>query len=154
WNFNDGTANDSSLGKHHGTLQGNARIIAGRRTGTQELLVPAMITGKITDAGGRALRNADVVVSQNGREVAKTRSSIAGEYRVHLLKPTSQLYDIRVTKEDLGNQLAGLTFAGGGNKTFDFTLYEAPSVFGSIFSADKKPRAGVKVQLESGAQTN
>ncbi len=37
---------------------------------------------------------------------------------------------------------------------FDFTLYEAPSVFGSILSAEKRPRAGAKVQLELLPQTN
>ncbi len=154
WNFNDGTANDLSTGKHHGKLQGGARIVAGRPSGTQEFVTPAVIAGIITDSDGHPLRNADVVISQVGKEVAKTRSRLAGEYLLPLLKPTSQRYEIRVTKDDLGSQLAGLDLAGGGSKTLDFTLYEAPSVFGRILSSEKRPRAGVRVQLEPNAQTN
>jgi len=151
WNFNDGTANDSSPGRHHGTLQGNARVVAARRLSAQEFIVPAMITGKVADAEGRPLRNADVVLLQNGAEVIKARSSIAGEYRLQVLKPNDQPYDVRVTRENLGDAITGLSLAAGGKKTLDFTLYEAPAVFGSILTAEKSPRAGVKVQLESGS---
>ncbi len=64
WNFNDGTAKDSSPGRHNGTLQGNAKVVAGRQSAAQEFFIPAMITGKVTDAEGRPLRNADVVLLQ------------------------------------------------------------------------------------------
>src|SRR5262245_38730885 len=147
WNFNDGTGRDASPGRHHGTLQGNAKIVAGRRSGAQEFITPAMLTGRVTDTDGRPLRNADVVLLQNGREVANARSSIPGEYRLQVLKPNIQPYDLRVTKENLGNSTNGLSLAGGGGKAFDFTLYEAPSVYGNILSVEKRPRAGVKVQM-------
>src|SRR6266567_2331464 len=124
----------------------------------QEFVMPALLTGKVVDADGRPLRNADVVLLQNGVEVMKTRSSIPGEYRLTVLKPSNQTYDLRVTKDHLGNTTNGLSLAGGGGKTLDFPLYEAPSVFGSIIGAEQRPpslavpmegrRAGVKVQLE------
>jgi len=154
WNFDDGTANDSSPGRHHGKLVGNAKIVESRRVKAQEFLFPAQITGKVADADGRLLRNAEVVLLQNGAEVAKARTSMPGEYRLHVPKPSRQPYDLRVTKDNLASATNGFDLAGGGNKTFDFTLYEAPSVFGNIFSAEKQSRAGVKVQLENVAQTN
>src|SRR6185369_15952919 len=152
WNFNDGTANDVSAGRHHGTLQGKARIVAGRRTGAQEFIVPVLITGKITDAAGHPLRNADVILRQNGQDVLKARSSLAGEYRIYHRKPNDQAYDLRVTRENLGNGTNGIILAAGGSKNLDFALFEAPSVFGSVLSAEKRSRAGGKVQLEAMAK--
>jgi len=148
WTFNDGTANDSSPGRHHGTLEGSAAVEVARRSSVQEFIVPALITGKVLDANGRPLRNADVIVLQAGAEVATARSSITGEYRTSIFKPNDQPYDIRVTKEDLANAMTGLNLSGGGNQAFNFTLYEAPGVSGRIRSPDNRPRAGVKVQLE------
>src|SRR5690349_583599 len=59
WNFNDGTAKDSSPGRHHGTLKGNAKIVAGRQSIAQAFIMPTLLTGQVIDADGRPLRNAD-----------------------------------------------------------------------------------------------
>jgi signal transduction histidine kinase/CheY-like chemotaxis protein/ligand-binding sensor domain-containing protein/protocatechuate 3,4-dioxygenase beta subunit len=154
WNFNDGTARDSSAGQHHGTLQGNAKIVASRRPGMQEFSIPIVLTGRVVDADGQPLRNADVLVLQNGVEVTRARSTIPGEYRILLPRPNVQPYDLRVTKETLATSTHGLSLAGGGNKSFNFTLYEAPSVFGTVLSAEQQPRSGVKVQLVTVADSN
>ncbi|MSU34372.1 MAG: carboxypeptidase regulatory-like domain-containing protein [Pedosphaera sp.] len=154
WNFNDNTANDASPGRHHGALKENAKIVTARRPSALGFSFPVVVTGRVLDAEGQPLRNADIVTLQDGMEVGKARSNIAGEYRMQWSKLAGQSYDIRVTKENLAYETNGLNLSGGGSRTLDFTLYEMPSVFGSVLSADYKPRAGVKVQLERLPQTN
>src|SRR5262249_23534153 len=68
WNFDDGTAHDSSPGGHHGKMAGASRAIQAELPSPAELLPWARISMDIRDASGTPLRDIAVIGELSGAE--------------------------------------------------------------------------------------
>jgi signal transduction histidine kinase/ligand-binding sensor domain-containing protein/CheY-like chemotaxis protein len=149
WNFDDGTARDASPGGHHGKLQGNATVLATNRPTGPTFDIPAIVTGTLTDSQGRPQGNAEVRLLRNGSQVARTNSTITGEYRLVFAKPDDEPYLLEATKGELGERVDGLQLFHVGTVKRDLSLFEAPSLSGRLLSSNGLPRIGVRIEAVS-----
>src|SRR3989442_7972624 len=152
WNFENvenGIVKDSGPGGHHGKLRGQARTVAAALPQQNETAIPAIVTGTIIDLQGRPQRNAEVRLLRDGAQVARTLSTITGEYRLVLAKPDEAPYLLEATKGELGERVDNLRLFHVGTVKRDMILFEAPSLTGRLLSSSGLPRVGVKVELVS-----
>lgn len=146
WNFNDPQqpARDASPNGYHGILKGGACLALSKLPTEYR---PTVLTGTVTDAAGKRLRNAEVRLQQNG---VAARTDVAGEYRLTFFpKAPEDTVVVRLAgRGELLLRRANIRLDQPGLRTMDFVLQEPPGFAGRILSADGLPRAGVKVQLE------
>ena len=72
WNFENvenGLVKDSGPGGHHGKLRGQAKTVAAALPQQNETVIPAIVTGTITDSQGRPQRNTEVRVLRDGAQL-------------------------------------------------------------------------------------
>ena len=74
WNFDDGTANDSSPRAQHGKLIGDAKTVPAPMPAREELLPMFTLRGMVKDADGRPIQNATITVLQNEKVFASVPS--------------------------------------------------------------------------------
>ena len=152
WNFENvenGLVKDSGPGGHHGKLRGQAKTAAAALPQPNETVIPAIVTGTITDSQGRPQRNTEVRVLRDGAQVARTLSTITGEYRLVLAKPDDEPYLLEATKGELGERVDNLRLFHVGTVKRDLILFEAPSLTGRLLSSSGLPRVGVRIELVS-----
>ncbi len=78
-NFDDGTARDSTSGRHDGILRGNARIVPIQTNFYRDFIPAFIISGRATDEAGHPLRDAIVRLMQGNERVAKAQTPLSGE---------------------------------------------------------------------------
>jgi len=120
WNFDDGTARDSSSGGHHGKLTGQAAIVAEA--------LPAVVFGVITDATRKPLAGATVEVRQPGRDPRHLTANGAGEYAFTM--DSSERCDLFVTTGKLSAYRLGFQPGAEGAQKLDWTLAETQTTTG------------------------
>lgn len=92
WNFDDGTATDSSPHGNHGQLKGQARIVAASRPPRGERNW-SRVTGTITDADGDPVPDVTLHAESAGTRLASARTSESGKYSLTLWT-THQVVDL------------------------------------------------------------
>jgi hypothetical protein len=136
WNFNDGTAKDSSTNNHHGKLVGNARVVAARRTTSSQLSMPVIFFGKVTDGAGNAVTNATISVWDQDNFVSSATPDTKGNYSI-ALRAEHDTIDISASAGDLGAWAMGVNCSAGQRKEVNLTLFNAVSIAGKVTAFDK-----------------
>ena len=96
WNFEDGTANDSSPGARHGQLLGGAKIAVAPVPSPVELTPWTRLVGKATDAAGTAINGAIIRAETNGVELARATTSQGGDY-ILTVRTAADAIDLHAT---------------------------------------------------------
>jgi ligand-binding sensor domain-containing protein len=146
WNFNDGTARDASTNGHHGTFNGNARVVEAPRSTSSQLDTPAILTGWLTDSAGRPVANAAIRVLHRDQEVSGGHSDDHGHYTVIVRSPHTA-FDLAASAGDLGVWAMGVTCPPGQSTELNLTLAPAVSITGKVTAFDGSiiPDAGIMV---------
>jgi hypothetical protein len=106
----------------------------------------AVISGVITDEKGNPKSYANVVVEQEGQEIAETWTDASGNYRISV-HPVKGSYDLSATHGTLGYRSSGLRLRQGERTTLNLQLKESLSISGTLMMLDNQtPHAGVMVQ--------
>jgi len=145
WNFDDGSASDLSDNGHDGILQGDAHCIPDELPSPNELVCPAIFSGRITDKEGNPLTRANVRLEQDGRTIAETTTGNAGNYRM-VFYPAPQPYDLAATWNEKGDWKLMVRFSPGKHHNLNFTLKQAVSISGTLLAYDGTFHASVSVQ--------
>jgi signal transduction histidine kinase/CheY-like chemotaxis protein/ligand-binding sensor domain-containing protein len=146
WNFNDGTAKDSSTNAHHGTFNGGASVVKARRPTVGQLKLPVFLLGKITDSRGNPT-NATIRLMRQEQQIATTQSGTDGAYSWVLRSEQAEgTFDLQASAGDLGAWVLGVTCSGGERKEVNLTLGSAASIVGKVTAFDGSPLPEVIVQ--------
>jgi PAS domain S-box-containing protein len=146
WNFDDGTARDSSTNGYHGMLAGNAKVAKVRRPVPSELNLPTVLFGKVTDRAGRPVQNAAIRLSRQGRTFTTLYSLVDGNYSV-ALAPQPDGFDIQASAGELGAWVTGVTCPRGQRKEVNLILSNALSIGGKVTAFDGSLIPDVIVQV-------
>ncbi len=114
WNFNDGTARDSSSGEHHGKLRGNARVVEAVRPDANGLATPIALEGLVYRPDGRTpSTNTQVLITASGRFLRTGRTDGDGLIRFVLRRPEADLRAWTITGGRIGTSEDLVGVAGG-----------------------------------------
>ena len=106
----------------------------------------AVLSGRVIDAAGRPVRNAYVLLEQDVKEVARTRTDDSGSYRLNIY-PARGSYDLSATEGERGGWQLGIPLHEGERQNLNLTLKEAISIEGTLLMLDDKtPHVAVPVQ--------
>jgi len=162
WRFEDknNIATDSSPNRSDGKLVGDAHCVEAELPEPGELLLPIVISGRITTEDGKPIRYANVRLEQNGEKITQAQSDAEGNYRLVILEKVRGLFDLFATKDELGDLRLGLRLrlglsakrieTKGESRTLNLTLKEAISISGKLMMLDDMtPHVAVVVQAVS-----
>ncbi len=145
WNF-DGTCAseviDSGPGGHTGRLLGDAYCAEAALP--KSAAPPALLTGQITDAAGRALAYAKVNLASDGRWITYGNSDAEGQYQIQVFG--SGPYDVVARRGELGRWRQNLHFVAGREYRADVVLTPSLDLYGQVRALDDKPLVNVLVQ--------
>jgi len=145
WTFDSNDAADASGHGYDGVLKGDARCLEADLPPASELVRPSVLSGEITDEAGTPLTDASIVIEQDIRVVAATRTDSAGRYQT-VFYPRPDAYDLTATWDDKAEWQRGLEVAPGRRHEVDLTLHTAVSLAGTVFAYDGSPHPAVVIQ--------
>jgi len=148
WRFDNAgkIATDSSPNHWDGKLAGDAQFVETKLPKPGELVIPAALSGVVTDEAGKLLSNVSVRLVRDGEAVASAKTDALGIYHMAIFRPSGS-YDLSATWKNLGGWQFSITLHEGKHKTVNFTLKEAISIQGTLLMLDDKtPHVAVPVQ--------
>jgi len=151
WQFDDvgKIPVDSSPNHSDGKLMGDAHFIEVELPKPDELVIPAVISGIITNEDGEPIRYANVCLEQDGEKITQTLAGAKGKYRLAIFEKMHGSYDLFATREDLnlGDLRLGIRLHEDEHQTLNLTLKEAISIEGKLLMLDDTtPHVTVSVQ--------
>jgi signal transduction histidine kinase/CheY-like chemotaxis protein/ligand-binding sensor domain-containing protein/protocatechuate 3,4-dioxygenase beta subunit len=148
WNFNDGTARDSTTNGHHGRMVGQATTVPTTRSKPVQQSSLAIISGRITDQAGTPLTNVTIRAEVNGDEITRVTSRSQGRYQL-TLNTTAAAVDLQaVAPGDLADSQQVALNPARRWQNLDWQLKPALHVAGKLTALDgKTPLANVVVEL-------
>jgi signal transduction histidine kinase/DNA-binding response OmpR family regulator/ligand-binding sensor domain-containing protein len=149
WNFEDGTARDSSPNHHDGRLRGNAMVARSARPGAEQVHPPTVLVGKVTDGAGNSLTNATLRILQGDTLLSSAVSRQDGTYSVVLQAETTTC-DIEAATGNLGAWVLGVKCRRGERNEINVSLSNAVSIVGKVTAFDGSLIPGVVVQIIRG----
>jgi len=109
----------------------------------------AVFSGQITDAAGKPIPDAVVLLEHDGEEAEETRTDALGNYSINV-HPVRASYDLSVTSGELGCWQTGIQLREGEQRTLNLPLRKAISMEGTLLMLDDMtPHAAVPVQAIS-----
>jgi protocatechuate 3,4-dioxygenase beta subunit len=152
WNFNDGTANDSTPNPHHGKLSGKVSFVEARHPGSaaNQPVPPTVLFGTVTDEQGKPANNVRVRFIQQDKLLAESTSSVArwlvtGPSFLAVRAAPGAL-DLQATSGDLGAWALGVSVAPGQRQEFNLTLAKAALLNVTVTAFDQTPLRDIVVQ--------
>ena len=145
WDFDDGTARDASGHGRDGKMAGNARVIAVPIADEATTVATATLSGALTDAAGKPVRGAEVVLMRDARRIAAAKSGPDGSY-FFIVAASEQPCRVAVSAEKSEAVSAEQPLAEGPNK-IDLVLRDTLRFSGSVLGSDGALRRGVKVEV-------
>jgi signal transduction histidine kinase/ligand-binding sensor domain-containing protein len=145
WNFEEGTAWDSSAARHHGQPVGRVQFPAAPFPTTNDLVLPSLLAGHITDVAGRDLPNARVTVVRGETRLSEVTSEADGGYQLAIYAE-GQPVEVTITFADLSAHGRLSDFQPGERRHLDWILRPAVSVSGRVFALDDSPLASVLLE--------
>ncbi len=148
WNFEGGTANDSSTGAHHGKLAGAAKVVVVSLPSPVELAPWSRLTGKTTDAAGTAIGGAIIRAEANGTELARATSSQSGDY-IFTVRTSAESVDLSASApKDLVTSRSTVAISPYAQSSADLILKPAVHIAGKVVALDgKTPHVQLVVEL-------
>lgn len=151
WNFNDGTAKDSSTNAQHGKLMGNARTAQAQRPSRSEIRPPSVVHGVVLGEGGKPVERAQIFLEEGGVRIAEARSNASGEYRL-VLASASQRWELSAVSEALG-WWQELEVPTGSRKRLDIELKPVAVISGTVTAMDGSPQVGLVIEAVKNEET-
>jgi hypothetical protein len=152
WTFDDveDTITDLSPSGAHGKLMGDAHLAEAELPKPGELVIPAVLSGLITNESGRPIPGVSVRLEQSGEEIAQAWTDQSGNYWIAISHTARGLYDLSATSGELGDWRYDIRLREGEQR-IDLTLKEAISIEGTIMMLDDTtPHVAVPVQATVG----
>ena len=147
WNFNDGTAKDSSTNGRNGKFIGHARVVEAALPDASKLKPPFVLYCKVLDNSGNSVTNSTIHIFHQGEEVATTQARLDGTYCVTMPpEQTGERFDLQAIAGDLGAWAPGVANSGDERKEVNFILTNGVSIAGKVTAFDGSPIADVIVQ--------
>ena len=165
WRFDDdqNIATDLSPNRSDGKLMGDAHFVGTELPKPGELVIPAVISGMITNEAGKPIPNASVRLQLDGEEIANTQADFSGNYRIFIFHPArgfdtqslsrsigatqpKGLYDLSATAGDLGDWQLGIRLSEGERRKLNLTLKESIIEGTLLMLDDATPHVRVPVQ--------
>lgn len=149
WSFNDGTANDSSTNRFHGSLVGQAKIVETSRLPSG--VTPrssSVLYGKLTGKEGSPIKRGWIKIEHNGVVLRTGTTDSTGNYSFVLFNTGSLTVDISAVSGGLGAWVLGVALNPGQHR-LDLTLQSALSISGSTLALDDSILPNVLVQVEA-----
>ena len=146
YDFENGQARDLGPRGLHGTLSNGIRLVEESLPLPSAAPPPAVLTGRVLDARGAPVFQAQVRLEMNGHIPARARSDARGAYRL-VLFADDHPYDLAVLWNDTGAWLTNLTIAPSRQALPDLRLQPAVSLSGRVLGLDREPLAGINVQV-------
>jgi signal transduction histidine kinase/ligand-binding sensor domain-containing protein/CheY-like chemotaxis protein len=148
WNFDEGTARDSTANGHHGTLVGAAKTAVGSWPAPAELVPWSRLGGKVLDEAGSPVGGATIRAVVNGRELMRTTTGADGAYRL-VVRTSAKALDLFATASgDLVAAQAEAALLPHGQRTVDLVLRAALHIAGKVVALDgKTPHARLVLEL-------
>lgn len=146
WNFNDGTARDSSTNGHHGRLTGNAVVARARRPTESQWNFPSIIMGKVIDPAGTPVTNATVRLMRQESVISTAFSRPDGSYSI-VVRSEQDMFDIEASAGDLGVWVMGVVCPRDERKEVHLSLSNAVSIVGKVTAFDGTLVPDVVVQV-------
>ena len=159
WRFDDieDIARDSSDSHSDGKLIGDTNLVEAQLPTPDEVIVPSVLWGMITDEIGKPIPNAAVrvesvhevtVLRQNGEDLVQTQAGASGSYQIAILSPLRGWCDLSATHDVLGKWQLNLRLRSGERRELNLTLKPAISLSGQVLMLDDKtPHVAVPVQV-------
>jgi len=149
WNFNDGTANDTSPHGNHGALMGQARTVITTRPTQSELAPWSRLTGTITDAEDKPLANVTLHVESDGGELLRGTTDPAGSFLLTLWTSERSIDLTASATNGLGGWKLGIPIQPNSEVALDpWALGPALDVAGRVVALDgTTPMANAVVEL-------
>jgi len=166
WRFDDDEklVIDSSPTRSDGQLQGDAQVVEMELPEPGELTT---ISGEITDDAGKPVSDAVIILEQDGKVIAQTRSGSSGSYHLSL-SSVSGKYDLSATnltfssqagvwvkglEGELGAWQLGIRLREGEHREINLRLKKAISITGRLLMLDDTtPHVAVLVQVVRDSQ--
>ena len=159
WRFDVGKniTIDSSPSHADGKLIGDAHCVEVELPQPGEVLIPTVVSGKITAENGNPIRYANVRLEQDGEEITQTQSDADGNYHLVISEKVRGSFDLFAMRNELGDLRLGIRLrlglsakrieTKGEHRTLNLTLKEAISIEGKLMMLDDTtPHVAVPVQ--------
>jgi signal transduction histidine kinase/ligand-binding sensor domain-containing protein/CheY-like chemotaxis protein len=144
WNFDQGDGRDLSGNGHHGRLKGDARCVEDALPAAERVFRPALLGGRVIDAGGALRSPVTILVDQDSIEVVRAVAAVPGVYQVAFF--AGGQYDLYLQSGEQGAWLMDLSIRAGGQRRLDVRLRQALSLSGTVRALDDTPLNGIVVQ--------
>ncbi len=148
WNFDDGTANDSSPAAHHGKLIGGAKIAVASLPLPIQLAPWSRILGKAIDASGAALAEVTIRATSDGTEIGRATSGRNGEYALTLRTAAQAIELAASSPADLVGSRTAIPITPYAEQTADLVLKPSLHLSGKAVALDgKTPHVQMVIEL-------
>ena len=150
WNFDDGTASDSSPSGFHGKLKGNAVCVVAPFPPWDG---PASLSGVVTDENANPVSGAKICLELKNVLVAETQTNVEGRYRIEL-HPADWLYDLIRSRGERRHR-SRLPLEAGRSQTLSFSIHLPVHLSGHVRAFDDTPHGAIPVEaIEISNQAN
>ncbi len=148
WNFEDGSANDSTTNAHHGKLMGQAKVVEATLPEATALAPWSRLLVIVTDAAGAPLQNVDIRAEVNGVEVVRAASDRQGLTPLTIWTNVPAVDLVASGSNDLGGWQFAVPITPYTERTNEWKLRPALRLAGRATTLDgKTPQANLVVEL-------
>jgi signal transduction histidine kinase/CheY-like chemotaxis protein/ligand-binding sensor domain-containing protein len=147
WNFDDPAepVRDATPNKFNGRLYGDSQVIPGAVPASIDQVVQwAAISGAVTDADGRALREATVRLGGSDGEPTELKTDAAGNYFLATRVPREP-WRLTANYRELSATPTNIVLREGA-QVFNLTVRDATPLSGLVLAPDGSPIPTVVVQ--------
>jgi hypothetical protein len=148
WNFNDGTANDSTPNAHHGRFNGKISVVAARRplSAADQPVPPTVLFGTVRDEQGNLAANVRIGFIQQDNLLAGWAAPREGPRSLFAMRAAPGALDLQVTSGELGAWATGVSVAPGQRQEVNLTLAKAALINITVTTFDQTPLRDIVVQ--------
>ena len=152
WNFNDGTARDSTTNAYHGRFIGKASTMEARRPSgvAGELIAMISFSGQVTDGAGRPAVKATVRIDRDREILGTATTDATGTYQM-AFRYAPGSYDLFAELGQFGVWRTNATVAPQTPARFDLALTSSSIISGALLALDGTPHVGAVAEAEDAA---
>ena len=148
WSFNDGTANDGSMGAHHGRLMGQARVVEALLPSSGQLVPWARLQVQVIDVAGAPIPNVTIRAEVNGMEVGRTETGFQGLTPLTAWTAASAVDLFASGANEIGGWQLAVPIEAYAEGTNIWKMGRAVHLAGRVTALDgKTPHAALVVEL-------
>ncbi len=148
WNFEDGTANDSTTNAHHGKLMGQAKVVEAPLPSATAMIPWSRLLVQVADAAGAPLQNVDIRAEAHGVEVGRATSDRQGLTPLTIWTNVPAVDLVVSGSNDLGGWQIAVPTTPYTERRIEWKLGRANHLAGRATTLDgKTPQANLVVEL-------